>query len=117
MSSQSGNDGSYTLTVTFDIGTDTSIALVMVQGTAWPWPYIGFPPPSRTRGILIRRKTPDILMVVNFFSPQGLHDDVYLSNYATINVKDELLRIYGVSDITYLGERDYSIRTGSIRRS
>ena len=68
------------------------------------------PTSVQNQGILIRKKTPDILMVVNFFSPHGLHDDIYLSNYATINVKDELLRIYGVSDITYLGQRDYSIR-------
>ena len=102
MSSQSGNDGSYTLTVTFDIGTDTNIALVMVQNRVALAMY-QLPTSVQNQGILIRKKTPDILMVVNFFSPHGLHDDVYLSNYATINVKDELLRIYGVSDITYLG--------------
>ena len=109
MSSQCGNDGSYTLTVTFDIGTDTNIALVMVQNRVALAMY-QLPTSVQNQGILIRKKTPDILMVVNFFSPHGLHDDVYLSNYATINVKDELLRIDGVSDITYLGERDYSIR-------
>ena len=109
MSSQSGNDGSYTLTVTFDIGTDTNTALVMVQNRVQLAMQL-LPTSVQNQGILIRKKTPDILMVVNFFSPQGLHDDVYLSNYATINVKDELLRIEGVSDITYLGERDYSIR-------
>ncbi len=109
MSSQSGNDGSYTLTVTFDIGTDTNTALVMVQNRVALAMY-QLPTSVQNQGILIRKKTPDILMVVNFFSPHGLHDDLYLSNYATINVKDELLRIDGVSDITYLGERDYSIR-------
>ena len=109
MSSQCGNDGSYTLTVTFDIGTDTNIALVMVQNRVTLAMY-QLPTSVQNQGILIRKKTPDILMVVNFFSPHGLHDDVYLSNYATINVKDELLRVAGVSDITYLGQRDYSIR-------
>src|SRR5580658_5008708 len=109
MSSQSGNDGSYTLTVTFDIGTDTNTALVMVQNRLALAMY-QLPTSVQNQGILIRKKTPDILMVVNFFSPDGLHDDVYLSNYATINVKDELLRVAGVSDITYLGQRDYSIR-------
>src|SRR5262245_19152187 len=49
-------------------------------------------------------------MVVNFISPDGRYDDIYLSNFATINVRDELLRVYGVSDINYLGQRDYSIR-------
>src|SRR6202522_816413 len=109
MSSQSGNDGSYTLTVTFDIGTDTNTALVMVQNRV-TLAMFQLPTSVQNQGILIRKKTPDMLMVVNFFSPHGLHDDVYLSNYATINVKDELLRIDGVSDVTYLGERDYSIR-------
>src|SRR5271170_4829490 len=109
ISSQSGNDGSYTLTVTFDIGTDTNIALVMVQNRVALAMY-QLPTSVQNQGILIRKKTPDIWMVVNFYSPHGLRNDVFLSNYATINVKDELLRIYGVSDITYLGERDYSIR-------
>ena len=49
-------------------------------------------------------------MIVNFFSPDGRYDDIYLSNFATIYVKDELLRVYGVSDINYMGQRDYSIR-------
>ena len=109
MSSQSGNDGSYTLTVTFDIGTDTNTALVMVQNRVLLALQL-LPTSVQNQGILIRKKTPDILMVVNLYSPSGLRDDVYLSNYATINVKDELLRVAGVSDITYLRERDYSIR-------
>src|SRR4029077_16626120 len=62
------------------------------------------------QGITIRKKTPDILMMVNFFSRDGRYDDIYLSNFATIYVKDELLRVYGVSDINYMGQRDYSIR-------
>ena len=49
-------------------------------------------------------------MIVNFFSPDGRYDDIYLSNFATIYIKDELLRVYGVSDINYMGQRDYSIR-------
>ena len=109
MSSQSGNDGSYSLTVTFEIGTDTNTALVMVQNRV-ALAMFQLPTSVQNQGILIRKKTPDILMVVNFYSPHGLHNDVYLSNYATINVKDELLRVAGVSDITYLGQRDYSIR-------
>src|ERR1700728_4895813 len=109
MSSQSGNDGSYTLTVTFDIGTDTDTALVLVQNRV-SLAMQQLPTSVQNQGILIRKKTPDILMVVNFYSPNGLRDDVYLSNYATINVKDELLRIDGVTDMLYLGQRDYSIR-------
>ena len=109
MSSQMGNDGTYVLTVTFDINVDLKTALVMVQNrVALAMPQL--PLEVQNQGITIRKKTPDILLVVNFFSPDGRYDAVYLSNYATINVKDELLRVEGVSDITYQGERDYSIR-------
>src|SRR5499427_9645292 len=109
MSSQMGNDGTYTLTVTFDIGVDLNTALVMVQNrVALAMPQL--PTEVQNQGITIRKKTPDILMIVNFFSPDGRYDDIYLSNFATINVRDELLRVDGVSDITYQGQRDYSIR-------
>jgi multidrug efflux pump subunit AcrB len=109
MSSQMGNDGSYTLTVTFDIGTDVNTALVMVQNrVALAMPQL--PTQVQNQGITIRKKTPDILMIVNFFSRNHQYDDIYLSNFATIYVKDELLRVYGVSDINYMGQRDYSIR-------
>src|SRR6202044_4277916 len=109
MSSQMGNDGSYTLTVTFDIGTDVNTALVMVQNrVALAMPQL--PTAVQNQGITIRKKTPDILMVISFYSPDGRYDDIYLSNYATIYVKDELLRVDGVSDVGYLGQRDYSIR-------
>ena len=109
MSSQMGNDGSYTLTVTFDIGTDVNTALVMVQNrVALAMPQL--PPEVQHQGITIRKKTPDMLMIVNFFSPDDRYDDIYLSNFATIFVRDELLRVYGVSDINYMGQRDYSIR-------
>jgi RND family efflux transporter MFP subunit len=109
MSSQCGNDGSYTLTVTFDIGTDLKTALVMVQNrVTLALPQL--PTEVQNQGITIRKRTPDLLMIVNLFSPDGRYNDIYLSNYATINLKDELLRVPGVSDITYQGQRDYSIR-------
>src|SRR5947209_663874 len=109
MSSQMGNDGTYALTVTFDVGTDLKTALVMVQNrVTLAMPQL--PTEVQNQGITIRKKTPDMLMIVNFFSPDGRYDDVYLSNFATINIKDELLRVDGVSDISYQGERDYSIR-------
>src|SRR6266480_1644564 len=83
MSSQMGNDGSYSLSVTFDIGTDLNTALVMVQNrVALAMPLL--PTPVQNQGITIRKKTPDILMIVNFFSPDRRYDDVYLSNFALI---------------------------------
>jgi multidrug efflux pump len=109
MSSQSGNDGTYSLTVTFDVGTDLNTAVVKVQNRV-ALAMQQLPIEVQNQGITIRKKTPDILMIVNFFSPDGRYDDIYLSNYATIHVRDELLRVPGVSDITYQGQRDYSIR-------
>ena len=109
MSSFSANDGSYSLTVTFNLGVDLNTALVMVQNrVALAMPQL--PDTVQRQGITIRKKTPNILMVVNFYSPGNVYDDIYLSNYATINVRDELLRTEGVSDITYMGQRDYSVR-------
>src|SRR5437868_14409714 len=109
MSSQMGNDGSYTLTVTFDIGTDLNTSLVMVQNrVALALPQL--PTQVQLQGITIRKRTPDILNIVSLYSPDGRYDDLYMSNFATITIKDELFRVDGVSDINYLGERDYSIR-------
>jgi multidrug efflux pump len=109
MSSQSGNDGSYTLSVTFDVGTNLNTALVMVQNrVTLAMPLL--PSQVQNQGITIRKKTPDILMVVSFFAPDRRYDDIYLSNFVLINLKDELLRVDGVSDVSILGERDYSIR-------
>src|SRR3954463_1146554 len=109
MSSQMGNDGAYSLTVTFDTDIDLNTALVMVQNrVSLAMPQL--PTEVQKQGITIRKRTPDILMVVNFYSPDNRYDSIYLSNYATVFVKDELLRVRGVSDISYQGQRDYSIR-------
>jgi multidrug efflux pump len=109
MSSQMGNDGTYSLTCTFDIGTDLKTAVVMVQNrVTLAMPQL--PTEVQNQGITIRKRTPDQLMIVNFVSPDDRYDSLYLSNYATIYVKDELLRVEGVADITYQGQRDYSIR-------
>jgi multidrug efflux pump len=109
MTSQSGNDGSYSLSVTFDVGTDLNTALVLVQNRVeLALPQL--PVEVQRQGITIRKRTPDILQVISLYSPDRRYDDVYLSNIATINIKDELLRVEGVSDINLLGQRDYSVR-------
>src|SRR5260221_5459403 len=109
MPSQMGNDGSYSLTVTLDVGTDLNTALVMVQNrVALALPQL--PSQVQNQGITIRKKTPDILMIVNFFATNDRYDDIYVSSYAAINVRDELLRVPGVSDVNFQGQRDYSIR-------
>src|SRR5260221_6821200 len=64
----------------------------------------------RRRGVTVKKKSPSVLMIVNLFSPDESRDNLYLSNYATIQLKDELSRLAGVGDITYLGQRDYSMR-------
>jgi hydrophobe/amphiphile efflux-1 (HAE1) family protein len=109
MASQSANDGSYNLIVTFDLGTDLNTALVMVQNrVSLAMPQL--PQSVQTQGLTIKKKSPNILLCINFISPDGRYDDLYLSNYATINVQDELFRVEGVADIVYLGQRSYSIR-------
>jgi multidrug efflux pump len=109
MSSNSGNDGSYSLTVTFEIGTNLNAALVMVQNRVQlAMPVL--PTPVQQQGITVRKRTPDMLLIINFNSPDGRYDNIYLSNFATVNVRDQLLRVEGVSDITVFGQRDYSMR-------
>jgi multidrug efflux pump subunit AcrB len=109
MSSQSTNDGMYTLTITFKIGVDLDMAQVLVQNrVALAEPIL--PELVKRRGVMVRKKSPSILMIVNLFSPEATRNDLYLSNFATIQIKDELSRLDGVGDITYLGRRDYSMR-------
>jgi multidrug efflux pump len=109
MASQMGNDGSYTLTVTFDIGTDLNMALVMVQNRVQLAEPL-LPISVQAQGITIRKKTPDILNIISFYSPDSRYDALYLSNFAQIHVYDELLRIDGVSQINFVGVGNYSIR-------
>src|SRR5207302_2845642 len=109
MSSQCTNDGTYTLTITFKLGTDLNIAQVLVQNR------VSLATPIlrdlvKRRGIQVKKKSPSILMIVNLFSPDNSRDSLYLSNYATIQLRDELARLPGIGDITYLGQRDYSMR-------
>ena len=109
MSSQCTNDGNYTLTVTFTPGTDLNLAQVLVQNrVALAQPTL--PDLVQRRGVTVRKKAPGILMIVNLFSPDGSRDNLYLSNYATIQMRDELSRVEGVGDISFLGQRDYSMR-------
>src|SRR5689334_610143 len=109
MSSQCTNDGTYTLTITFKIGVDLNMAQVLVQNrVALAEPVL--PELVKRRGVMVKKKSPSILMIVNLFSPDNSRDNLYLSNYATIQIRDELSRLEGIGDITYLGQRDYSMR-------
>src|SRR5436190_10685988 len=109
MVSQSNNDGSYTLTVTFKPGVNLNFAQVPVQNRinlALPL----LPDVVKQAGVTTRKRTPDILMVVGIYSPRGRYDQLYLSNYATIKLKDELARVEGVGDVIQFGQQDYSMR-------
>jgi multidrug efflux pump subunit AcrB len=109
MSSQSTNDGNYTLTVTFRPGTNLNLAQVLVQNrVSLAQPIL--PDLVKRRGVTVKKKSPSILMIINLFSPDNSRDNLYLSNYATIQLRDELSRLPGVGDITYMGQRDYSMR-------
>ena len=115
MSSQCTNDGTYTLTVTFKLGVDLNMAQVLVQNrVAMAVPIL--PDLVNRKGVTVKKKSPNVLMIVNLFSPpqpghpEGIRNNLYLSNYATIQIRDELSRIPGVGDVTYLGQRDYSMR-------
>jgi multidrug efflux pump len=109
MSSQCTNDGNYSLTVTFRPGTDLNLAQVLVQNrVALAQPIL--PDLVKRRGVTVKKKSPSVLMIVNLFSPDGSRDNLYLSNYATIQLRDELSRLTGVGDISFLGQRDYSMR-------
>lgn len=109
MSSQCTNDGQMNLTVTFALGTDLNMAQVLVQNrvsTALP----KLPEEVRKQGVITKKKSPSILLCVNLISPDGRYDQLYLSNFATIQVKDALARVPGVGDVNMLGARDYSMR-------
>src|SRR5439155_807711 len=109
MSSRCTNDGAYNLLVTFKLGMDSDMAQVLVQNrVSLALPVI--PPLVQNEGITVKKISPNTLMIVNLVSPDGRYDNLFLSNYATIYVKDELGRLPGVAGITYLGQRDYSLR-------
>jgi HAE1 family hydrophobic/amphiphilic exporter-1 len=107
--STSGADGSYSLTVTFALGTDPDINTVNVQNrAALATPLL--PQEVNRTGLTIRKKSSALLQVINIYSPKNTYDSVYLSNYATINVIDPLSRIKGVGQATLFGPLDYSLR-------
>lgn len=107
--STSGADGSYTLNVTFALGTDPDINTVNVQNRAsLATPQL--PDEVGREGLTVRKKSAALLQGITLYSPKNTYDAIYLSNYATINVIDTLSRINGVGQVTLFGPLDYSIR-------
>src|SRR5437660_1207789 len=109
MFSQATGDGVVTLTVTFKLGTDIDKAQVQVQNrVSQALPKL--PEEVRRLGVTTVKQSPDLTMVVHLFSPDGRYDEVYLRNYATLQVKDVLARIPGAGDVRVFGSGDYAMR-------
>lgn len=109
MSSNSANDGSYNLTITFGVGDDPDMALVRVQNRvklAEP----SLPSEVRAQGLTIDKISPDILFTVNLYSPDSSLDELFIANYALLNVQNRLKRVEGVSDARIFSSADYSMR-------
>src|SRR5258705_13506745 len=109
MNSQSTGDGKLTITVSFQIGTDLNVAQMLTQNRvqdALP----RLPEDVQRLGVQVRKSTPNILLAVHLMSPDSSRDDLYMSNYATLHVKDALARLPGVGDVQLFGARDYAMR-------
>jgi HAE1 family hydrophobic/amphiphilic exporter-1 len=109
MQSYSASDGTYSLTVTFKIGTDLNFAQVLVQNRVSS-ALSSLPQSVQNQGVTVQKKSTAILLFVTLTSPNATYDSLYLSNYATINIRDELSRLPGVGNVTVFGAGQYSMR-------
>jgi hydrophobic/amphiphilic exporter-1 (mainly G- bacteria), HAE1 family len=109
MQSYSGADGTYTLTVTFKIGTDLNFAQVLVQNRVSS-ALSQLPQAVQNQGVTVQKRSTAILLFVTLTSPNKTYDSLFLSNYATINIRDELSRLPGVGNVTVFGAGQYSMR-------
>ncbi|HEX2238200.1 MAG TPA: multidrug efflux RND transporter permease subunit, partial [Gammaproteobacteria bacterium] len=109
MTSDATTNGAAEIEVTFELGTDLDTAQVLVENrVAVAEPRL--PEEVRRQGILVRKRSPDLMMVVHVLSPNGTYDELYISNYVELHIADVLRRIEGVGDITVFGAREYSMR-------
>ena len=109
MTSQCNSDGSLMTTVTFELGTDIDMAQVLVQNrVSIAEPRL--PEEVRNYGVTVKKRSPDLLMVINLYSPDNSRDYLYLSNYAITQMKDRIARVYGMGEATIFGSREYSMR-------
>ena len=109
MSSKSANDGSYNLSVTFDIGTDPDLAQINVQNrVSRANPTL--PEDVVRQGVSVDKMSTEMVLVVNIFSPNNTYDGLFLSNFTSINVLNDIARINGVSDASIMGGQDYGMR-------
>src|SRR5215471_6631524 len=109
MSSQSTGDGNLTITATFEIGTDINVALNLTQNRVQD-ALSRLPEDVQRLGVQVRKAIPSILLGVHLYSPDTSRDTLYLSNYATLHIKDVLARLPGVGDVQFQGGRQYAMR-------
>jgi hydrophobic/amphiphilic exporter-1 (mainly G- bacteria), HAE1 family len=109
MQSTSANDGTYTLTVTFAIGTDLNFAQVLVQNRVSA-AMASLPTSVQAQGVNVQQRSTAILQIVTLSAPDGRYDSLYLSNYATINLVNELARLPGVGNVNVFGVGQYAMR-------
>jgi HAE1 family hydrophobic/amphiphilic exporter-1 len=109
MQSYAASDGTYNLTVTFAIGTDLDQAQVLVQNRVSS-ALAGLPQAVQVQGVTVQKKSTSILEIVTLTSPDSQYDSLYLANYATIRLKDELSRMPGVGNVNVFGAGQYSMR-------
>ncbi len=109
MQSYAADDGSYSLTVTFEIGTDLNFAQVLVQNRVSS-ALSSLPSSVQTQGVVVEKKSTSILQIVTLTSPNGRYDSLYMANYATINLQDELSRLPGVGNVAVFGAGQYAMR-------
>src|ERR1700691_1597794 len=109
MQSMSASDGSYSLTVTFKIGTDLDAAQILVQNRV-ATPLSSLPQAVQAQGVPVQKRSTAILLFVTLTSPDDRYDSLYLANYATINLRDELARLPGVGNVNVFGAGQYSMR-------
>src|SRR6201993_4758215 len=109
MQSWSAADGSYTLIVTFKIGMDINFAQVLVQNRVSS-ALAQLPQPVQAQGVTVQQKSTAVLLFVTLTSPDARYDSLFLANYATINLKDQLARLPGVGNVNVFGAGQYSMR-------
>jgi hydrophobe/amphiphile efflux-1 (HAE1) family protein len=109
MSSSSSNSGNYSLSVTFEVGTDTDIAQVNLQNRVQA-AIAKLPQEVVAQGVTVRKGSADMLGAISFYSPDESRDKLFLSNYVSSTIKDAVVRLNGVSDINIFGELEYSMR-------
>ncbi|MBS0252001.1 MAG: efflux RND transporter permease subunit [Proteobacteria bacterium] len=109
MQSYAASDGTYTLTVTFQIGTDLNAAQILVQNRVQA-AMASLPQAVQVQGVVVQKKSTSILQIVTLTSPKGTYDSLYLSNYATIQLMDEISRLPGVGNVNVFGAGQYAMR-------